>query len=407
MPALMRHVFITGITGVIGAELARLYLEDEHTHVHALVRANSESHLQYRVRELSDFWRISPNDPRILNRLHARRGDVGLAQFGWEERSYQELAGKVTHVVHAAGDVRLNQDLQSARRSAVGGLQTVLHLVNDCRARGRFQKFDYVSTIGVAGCKTGLIEERRFERDTIQFHNTYEAAKAEAEAHLWQEIDKGLTATIHRPSMVVGHSSTGRVMRFQVFYRLCELLTGRHTWGILPQFGNARLDIVPVDYVARAIYFSNVSAREHHHLFHLCSGAMAPRLLDLAQLSQQIYREFHLDLPRVRHFPRIALRSGVYLARLMAGQRLRRALRGLPYFLAYLNERQQFDNKNSNYVLERYGIRAPNPGSYLPRAIRSFLNHSHSEEVGHAIPASRRVRSRQSQEDSGFLGLGW
>ena len=40
--------------------------------------------------------------------------------------------------------------------------------------------------------------------------------------------------TLHRPSMVVGHAETGKVIHFQVFYHLCEFLSGRHTRGLIP-----------------------------------------------------------------------------------------------------------------------------------------------------------------------------
>ena len=51
------------------------------------------------------------------------------------------------------------------------------------------------------------------------FHNTYEQAKAEAEEYLYPFMaDERLPITIHRPSMVVGDSMTGKAISFQVFY---------------------------------------------------------------------------------------------------------------------------------------------------------------------------------------------
>ena len=55
-------------------------------------------------------------------------------------------------------------------------------------------------------------------------------------------MQAGLPATIHRPSMVVGDSQTGKVIHFQVFYHLCEFLSGRRTLGIVPDTGDAALD---------------------------------------------------------------------------------------------------------------------------------------------------------------------
>ena len=55
---------------------------------------------------------------------------------------------------------------------------------------------------------------------------------------------------------VVGDTINGRIIHFQVFYHLCEFLSGRRTLGLAPGFGGARLDIVPADYVAQVIALS-------------------------------------------------------------------------------------------------------------------------------------------------------
>ncbi len=71
--------------------------------------------------------------------------------------------------------------------------------------------------------------------ETPQFHNTYEHAKFEAEQWLLQKMEAGFPATIFRPSMVVGDTQTGKIIRFQVFYFLAAFLTGQRTAGILPR----------------------------------------------------------------------------------------------------------------------------------------------------------------------------
>jgi thioester reductase-like protein len=88
-------------------------------------------------------------------------------------------------------------------------------------ARAPLKKFEYISTVGVGGKMNGPLPEKRL---TIprEFHNTYESSKAAAEDLVWAAAEGGLPVTVHRPSMVVGDSRTGRVRGFQIFYHLLK-----------------------------------------------------------------------------------------------------------------------------------------------------------------------------------------
>ena len=73
-------------------------------------------------------------------------------------------------------------------------------------------------------------------------------------------------------------------MHFQVFYHLCEFLSGVRTFGIMPTLGQTRLDTVPVDWVADVIAWSSSQAGTAGEILHLCSGpARAIGLVDLQQ----------------------------------------------------------------------------------------------------------------------------
>ena len=162
----------------------------------------------------------------------------------------------MTHIIHAAGNVRLNQTWSAAKRSAVDSARSILDFSKACQQNGQFRKLEMISTVGVAVATPGLIRERLYDNPR-HFRNTYEAAKAEAETLVWAALCEGLPGTIHRPSMIVGDSRTGRIRQFQVFYHLSEFLTGRKTWGVVPETNDAKLDIVSVDYVAQAIYLAH------------------------------------------------------------------------------------------------------------------------------------------------------
>jgi nucleoside-diphosphate-sugar epimerase len=216
--------------------------------------------------------------------------------------------------------------------------------------------------------------ERRLPEVT-DFHNTYEAAKAEAERVVWAE-GQGLPITVHRPSMVVGESGTGRVIHFQIFYHLCEFLSGMRTFGVMPQLGHTRLDTVPVDWVADAIRWASDREDTAGRIFHLCSGPQgAIALPRLQERVRQAWRESGRKLPRLLVVNRRLLERLVPLIGALAGARTRRALRGLPPVLAYLAEDQGFDNTESLATFTTAGLPLPAVESYLGPVLAYYLAH--------------------------------
>lgn len=340
----MTCVFITGATGVVGSELVPLFLESPETEVRILVRAEDENRLRQRVDDLFAYWQLPPDlEADFRRRLVALPGDVTRPRLGLAGDAWQRLARETTHIVHAAGNVRLNQSIEAARHDAVDSARSVAELAWASRAGGGPAKLDAVSTVGVAGRMQGLIPERPLTEPRA-FHNTYEQAKAEAEEFLLGQLDKGLPLTIHRPSMVVGRSDTGRIIRFQVFYYLCDFLSGAKTWGFVPDTGEATLDIIPVDYVARALALASRDPASVGRILHLCSGPeQAIRLTDL----RTAVREFAIlngtRLPSLRVVSPSCFRRWVDSLRHVTCGRTQRALRALTFLLAYLDELQHFD----------------------------------------------------------------
>jgi nucleoside-diphosphate-sugar epimerase len=206
------------------------------------------------------------------------------------------------------------------------------------------------------------------------FHNTYEQAKAEAELLVADHIHSGLPATVHRPSMVIGDARSGKVIHFQIFYHLAEFLSGRRTRGFFPALGATKLDVVPVDYVARSIVWSSMRPETVGRVFHLCAGPTAA--LPLGILRDRIRAWFEnagMRLPRVRTVPAGLFRAAVPLMNLAISERGRRALAALPIFLDYLAAEQVFENAQSTRMLATAGIAFPDIDAALSNVLSYYL----------------------------------
>lgn len=365
----MKCLLITGATGVIGSSLAPLFLDEPDTKLRLIVRAESEEHLLQRRNELFAFWERNPADRRLIGQVEFLRGDVTQRRLGLDPAGYQRMTHEVTHVVHAAGNVKLNRTLAEARRDAVVPLQEVLSFCRSCRG---FRKLDHVSTVGVAGRLRGLIPEAPLDQPRA-FRNTYEQAKAEAERVLLQEMAAGLPATIHRPSMIVGAARTGRIRHFQVFYHLSEFLTGARSAGFVPATADLRLDIVPVDYVVRAIQLAVNSPTTSGRILHLCSGPeQTPRLTDLARRLRSLEAARGRTVPRLRQVHPLWLRTIIPWLGLLGAGKTGRALRSLPHFLAYLEDPQVFATAASRAFLASEGLYLPAVDDYLKPVMTNY-----------------------------------
>lgn len=369
----MKNYFVTGATGAIGSALIPILLREAENSISLLLRAKSDEDLAARLEGLFSFWQIDPNDSAARRRVKALRGDVTVPRFGLDEAAYGALCADCTHIVHSAGNVRMNLPIEQARHCSVDSARNIISLAHQCR---RMEKIEFVSTVGVGGRTHGAVPEEWIQTQR-SFHNTYEQAKAEAEDTLRVEVERGLPITVHRPSMVVGNAANGRIIHFQVFYHLCEFLSGKRTLGLSPGFGVARLDIIPADYVAQAIAWSSTTASSTGRIIHSCSGPyLALPLAPLRDTVRRVFSAAGRSLPPVINLP-----TGVFKA-LLAGVSIfmpsetRRAIKTLPVFLDYLATEQSFSNERTQALLAPAGLAVPSPASYLDKVLGYYLRNT-------------------------------
>lgn len=370
----MKTYLVTGATGTVGSAVVPLLLEDPEARVVLLLRAGDAGQLEARLEILYAFWGLPPGDAR-RQRVHALRGDVEAPRLGLDPDQWQALATTCTHILHCAGKVRMNLPIEAARQAAVASARNVVELARAALDRGPFAKVEFVSTVGVGGRMPGPVPER-WITEARTFHNTYEQSKAEAEDLIRAEVEAGLPLTVHRPSMVVGDSRTGQVVHFQIFYHLCEFLSGRRSFGLFPDLGEARLDIVPVDAVARVLVWSAHEPGTVGRILHLCSGPRRSlRLMELRRTVRAVFRAHGVPVPPSLVLPLSWIKATVPLIVALSPEKTRRALSTLPIFFDYLGEEQAFANELTTLLLAQAGINLPDPRDYVERVLAWYAEH--------------------------------
>jgi thioester reductase-like protein len=377
-------VLITGATGFLGMELLARYLERTERPVYTLIRARDQQQANERLRET--LATVFGQPSAHLGRAHAVPGDVEEPDLGLDEQAQDGLAARVTDVVHSAASVSFTEPLSVMRRINVEGTRRVLDLAERCRDGGGLHRFTHISTAYVAGTQEGDFRESVLDVGQ-DFHNPYEQSKFEAEK-LVRERRGRLPVRVMRPSIIVGERGSGWTTSFNVLYGPLKAFA-RDRLPALPADPAAPVDVVPVDYVADAVF---ALASEPHasaetpDTYHLVAGRHATTVGRLVELSARFFgRRAPVVVPpsmysRVIH---------PLLMRSTRGAR-RRALRRSEVFFPYFASRTRFDDAQARAHLDPAGVRVTPVEQYYGRLLDFAVDADWGRRHVGRIDARRR-----------------
>jgi long-chain acyl-CoA synthetase len=161
----------------------------------------------------------------------------------------------------------------------------VLEFAERCHARSGLRRLSYISTAYVAGEHAG-----RFNEDDLDvgqhFRNAYEQSKFEAER---LAAGAQLPVTVLRPSIIVGERDSGWTASFNVLYWPLRAFS-RGAYVALPARRDAPVDVVPVDYVADAIFALSQTPEAEGAAYHLTAGSNATSVGELVELAAAYFR---------------------------------------------------------------------------------------------------------------------
>lgn len=164
-------LFLTGGTGSVGLELLRRILRERaFDEARFLIRATTDAELRARwdrLLSLASDGRLRGDDCAGLTPV---RGDITVPGLGLAERDAAWVRQEATHVMHAAAAIDFN-----ATREDVGPINVngTLHLLDVARRSARLEAVAHISTLYVAGRRTGAILEDELVHDA-GFVNAYE-----------------------------------------------------------------------------------------------------------------------------------------------------------------------------------------------------------------------------------------
>jgi thioester reductase-like protein/1-acyl-sn-glycerol-3-phosphate acyltransferase len=278
-----RHVLLTGVTGFVGKvvlfELLRRREELGIERVTVLIRGKKRSNGEVRTpreRFVEDvapaaLFRSLPADWR--QSVDIVGADLERPGLGLAASDEAALVSRVTHVLHCAASVEFDLPIAAAKAANIDAALNMLELARRC---SRLVSMVSVSTAYVSVWRNGPIGETlghlpRAAADIVKIiedgsvseaellaesghPNTYTYTKCVVE-HLLSERRGDVPLTIVRPSIISAAWSqpVPGWIDSRAAFAGCLLATGLgfvKAWEANP---NVRLDVVPVDVVARGV----------------------------------------------------------------------------------------------------------------------------------------------------------
>lgn len=290
------HILITGGTGFLGSHIAARLLEAGYR-ITILARPTQTAGAGERVHRILDWHGVSNHDRKHLQVVE---GNLLNSELAMNETERCRLLTEVDEIVHCASETSFAERKRIQVEAVnITGVESLL----DFAAAGNCHTFHYVSTAYVAGRRSGFCPESF--TSACEFHNVYEETKCRAEKIVWQRCrEAGMRSILYRPSIVYGHSVTGRSLLFNALYypvRALVFLRDSYMKDIQSRSGKRAkeagvkinpdgdtlylplrimadgpgIDLIPVDFFVEAFaaIFDNVF---ESGIYHIVSGESTP-----------------------------------------------------------------------------------------------------------------------------------
>jgi amino acid adenylation domain-containing protein/thioester reductase-like protein len=264
------HVFLTGATGFLGAYLLRDLLEMTTASIHCLVRASCEEDGWAKLRRNLEIYGVWKDSYRA--RVAVCLGDLSRPMLGLSSEEFDRLAAVVDVIYHNGARLDLTQPYVGLKAENVFGTQEVLRLAS----RKSAKPVHYVSTVSVfdpGSLPAGRVIREEDEVDpSAGLQDGYSQSKWVAERLVQLAGRRGLPVSIYRPGAVSGDSQTGA---WKTDDFVCRMIKGCILLGKVPDLAS-EVNLVPVDYVSRAIVTLSFSRRSVGKAFHLVNPHSSP-----------------------------------------------------------------------------------------------------------------------------------
>ena len=263
-------VFLTGGTGYIGSYIAQGILRNyPNERLSLLVRAKNAAEAKERLwKSLQLHMGFEEfNDLVSGGRVDYALGDLTSRDLGLDASSRDRLVKGITSVIHCAASLNRKSNKVCFNVNLRGTLE-ILKVAQAARDHHGLRRFSDISTVAVCGeRKSEVVREETIVDWDKSDYDPYARTKKFCE-HMVHELLPTTDVRVFRPSIVLGDSRFPETTQFDMvkaFVFLSQL-------PVLPFRGDWKVDIVPADYVGKAIVKVHMADAPKYESYNLSSG---------------------------------------------------------------------------------------------------------------------------------------
>ncbi|MDM8566149.1 thioester reductase domain-containing protein [Candidatus Halobeggiatoa sp. HSG11] len=259
-----KSIFLTGATGFLGVCLLSELIHTTDAHIYCLIRCKDLTTGKHRLKKILQEYSLW--QPNFESRITIVSGNLAKPFLGLSKQQFNNLATKIDIIYHIGTQVNSVYPYSALKAINVLGTQEVIRLASIAKTK----PIHFTSTVAVFFSQTYSKSKLVLETDDpcldVNLKGGYKQSKWVAEHLIKQAQERGLPACIYRITRIMGHSETGINNNYKDF--LCNMMKGCIQLSKFPTVG-IMVNIVPVDYVSKAIRHLSLQENSFGKCFHI------------------------------------------------------------------------------------------------------------------------------------------
>lgn len=347
-----KFILFTGGTGFLGSFLSVKLLQEGYN-IFFLVRPRDGKEEKIRIIERLEAVGL-PSE--LFSQVHIILGDITKPLCDISTFWIEQNKNKIKAIWHTAGLVELRNP-QKLFSTNVEGTKNILEFTEKLAVN-----LYYISTAYVVGGLDKKIISEDELKNPSHFYNPYEKSKYEAEkiVRLWISLGR-ITATIFRPSILIGHSRTGQSFSFNgfyapifFFYRMQKFLKNNKFFSyfpiVIPYLKEATLNLIPVDCAVKLILSIAKNSNSKNRAFNIIHP-YPPITKFVFENSLRHLGYSKVKFIRVSKLGMWSIKNILIILSYFFGGLGGKLRNDLLYYFDYLTDAQKFSIKNTQTIL--------------------------------------------------------
>ncbi len=269
-PSECKNVLLTGGTGFVGPFILSELMKRSSYQVYCLVRADDTATGLIRIKDNMERYFLW--DSSYKKRITIICGDLEKPLMGLESGHFKQLAQEIDMIYHNGANTNFLQPYHLLKPINVNGTAEVLRLA----VTEKVKQVHFISTHYVFSVISNEPGSRKYEDEMPDYNEIvvvgYQQTKLVCEQLITIARERGIPVAVYRLGRVSGASDTGACQTGDFVWQMtrCCVESG------LVFKEEANLELIPVDYIGKAVVTISLDERSDGRNFHIVNRRRVP-----------------------------------------------------------------------------------------------------------------------------------